>query len=109
MKCRMMETLLAARRLLVAEDLPVANMNHAMRVFGDVVLVRDQNNGISLRVQAIKKCHDFDTRLGVEVTGRLVGQNYRRGIDQGARNRDALPLSSRQLVGLVIHSAFHAH
>ena len=53
-------------------------MNNAMRKLGDVRLVCDQHNSISAGVELIEKGHDFEARLGVEVAGRLVGQDDRR-------------------------------
>ena len=41
-------------------------------------------------------------RLGVEVAGRLVGQQQRRVVDERARDRDALLLAAGELVGEVV-------
>ena len=43
-----------------------------------------------------------DGRLGVEVAGRLVGQQQRRVVDERARDRDALLLAARELIGVVV-------
>jgi hypothetical protein len=39
---------------LVGENLPVANVNHAMSVFGNVGLVCDQHDGVAAGVQCIE-------------------------------------------------------
>ena len=41
-------------------------------------------------------------RLGIEVAGRLVGQQQRRVVDERARHRDALLLAAGELVGKVV-------
>ncbi len=85
---------LPTRRLLVAEYLAVADVDDAVRVFGDVVLVRDQDNRVALLVQAIEERHDLQAGLRVEVAGRLVGQNDRRVVHQSASDRHTLPLAA---------------
>ena len=48
-----------------------------------------------------KTRHDLGAGLRVEVARRLVGQQDRRIVDERARDRHALPLTARQLVGPV--------
>jgi len=48
---------------LVAFHLAVANVDDAVGVFGDVVFVGDQDDGITLFVQAVKERHDFGAGL----------------------------------------------
>jgi len=43
----------------VRSDLSVADEDAAVRVLRDVVLVRDQNDGVALAVQVGEKGHDF--------------------------------------------------
>src|SRR3954469_15518403 len=65
----------SALSVLVASDHAVAVGDHAVRVLGDVVLVSNHDDGVPLRVQAVHQGHDLVTRFGVEISGRLVGQN----------------------------------
>ena len=44
----------------------------------------------------------------VEVTGRLVGEDQLRFVDQRPRHRHALLLSARKLGGTVVEAAAHA-
>src|ERR1019366_6331351 len=87
---------LGSRRFLIAEDLAVANVDDAMRVLGDIVLVGDQDDGVALIVQTIEQRHNFHAGLRVQVAGGLVRQNDGRTVDQGASNGHALPLSAGQ-------------
>ncbi len=47
-----------------------------------VGLVRDHDDGPPFLVEPIKDLHDLFAGLGIEVTGRLVGQNDLRIVDQ---------------------------
>ncbi len=66
-----------------------------MSVHGDIVLVRDQHDGVALLVQPLEQAHDFDTGRGVQISSGLVGQKNRRIVHQRAGNGDALALSAR--------------
>ncbi len=65
-------------RLLVAEYLPVANVDDAVGILGDVMLVGDENDVVALLVESVEQRHDLDAGLGVEVARGLVGENDRR-------------------------------
>ena len=56
----------------------------------------------SLAVQALEEVEDVAARRGVEVAGRLVGEDHRRVGDQRAGDGDALALTARQRVGSAI-------
>ena len=80
-----------------------------MSVLGNVIFVRDQNDGVSLTVQIGEQGHDFLAGARVEVSRRLVGQDDRRRIHQGARNGNALALPTGKLIGLVVHAVGQVH
>src|SRR5229473_1973858 len=82
-------------------DAAVKDMQNAVGVRGDIWLVGDQDNGVSLAVKLIEEAHYLLRSLGVEVSGRLVGQQYRRIIHESSRDCHALALTTRQLVRLV--------
>ena len=88
----------------VRSDLSVTNVNDAVSVLRDVMLVSDEDDGVALRVQIVEQAHDFIAGFGVEITGGLVGQHDGRGIDQCAGDGHALALSAGKLVGLVVHA-----
>src|SRR5208337_1655576 len=51
----------------VGGDLSVADMDHAMGVFGDVRLVGDYDDGVAIGVEGIEQGHDLQAGFGVEV------------------------------------------
>jgi hypothetical protein len=67
-----------------------------------VRIVRHHHHGLAeILVQFGKDGQDVVGRCGVQVAGRLVGQDQRRVGDNGARNRHALLLSTGELPGIV--------
>ena len=53
---------------------------------------------VPLALIAESSCHDAGAGVGVEVSGRLVRQQDRRLVDDGAGHRHALLLTARELV-----------
>ncbi len=49
--------------------------------------------------RAFEQFHDLDARVGVQRSGRLVGENRYGVREQGTGNGDALLLTTRHLVG----------
>src|SRR6186997_3093984 len=87
----------------------VAERHDARAVLGDIRFVRDQHDGdAALDVEALEQPHHLDAGSRIEVAGRLVGQQDRRVVDQRARDRHALLLSARQLVGMMAESIAQA-
>src|SRR4051794_27769897 len=58
--------------------LSVADVDRAMRVRGDVGLVRDEDDRVARVVQAREQAHDLDAGFRVEIAGRLVGEQNGR-------------------------------
>ena len=79
---------------LVLVDATVEDVQNAVRVLGDVVLVRHQDDRIPLAVEMVEQPHDFLRRLRIEIAGRLVCKDDRWIIHQGAGNGDALALTA---------------
>ncbi len=73
---------------------------------GDIVLVRDQHDGVALLVEPLEQPHDFDTGRAVEVSGRFVGQQNGRIVHQRPGDGHALALSAGELARLVVHALF---
>jgi len=48
---------------LVALDHSIFNVDHAVSIFRDVMLVGDQHDRVAFAVQAVKQCHDFASGL----------------------------------------------
>ena len=82
---------------------PALQLDHAAAHLVDhLVVVGGDDHGRPGAVHAVEQLHDPDRGLGVEVAGRLVRQQQRRVVDERARQRDALLLAARQLVGIVV-------
>ncbi len=95
--------------LLIDLNLPVAEANEPRAVLGDVHLVRDEDDGdAALAIELLEDVHDLDARARIEVSGRLVGEDDRRLVDERARDRDALLLTARQLVRKVVKALAEA-
>src|ERR1700728_384985 len=93
---------------LVALDHSVFDVDNAVSIFGNVMFVRDQHNGISLAVQAIEQGHNLITSLRVEVAGGFVRQDDGWPIHQSTSHGDTLALAAGEFVWLVGHGLFHA-
>ena len=76
---------------LVFFHFSVADVDDAVSVQGDIVLVGHQHNGITLRVEALEQSHDFVAGSRVQVSGGLISQQDGRVIHQSTGNRYALP------------------
>jgi hypothetical protein len=64
--------------------------------------VGDHHDRPALLVEPGEELEDLGARAGVEVPGRLVGQQQRRAADQGAGDGDALDLAAGQLARIVV-------
>ena len=53
--------------------------------------------------------HDVRAVAAVEVARRLVGEDQRRIVDERARDRDALLLAARELVGVLLRARVEPH
>src|SRR5690606_21447894 len=86
----------------VGDDLAVAHPDDPAGVLGDVVLVRDHDDGLARLVEPLEHRHDLGAGDAVEVAGGLVGQDDIRVVDQRSGDRHALLLPAGELVGPVI-------
>jgi len=58
---------------LVSFDLAVAETDDAVSVSGDVRLMRDQDDGVALLMEAREERHDFFAGGGIKIAGGLIG------------------------------------
>ena len=70
--------------------------------------MRHHDDRVALRVELLEERHDLLAGLGVEITGRLVGEDDGRIVDEGARDGDALALAAGEFVGFVAHALAEA-
>ena len=80
----------------------VQNMDHALRLTGDVVVVGDEHDGVALLMQTVKNLHNVPRRAGIQISGGLVRQNQGRFCDQRTGDGDALLLAAGEFRGLVL-------
>jgi hypothetical protein len=75
--------------------------------------VRRDDHGRAARRGVGDQVHDLEREVGVEVAGRLVGEQDVRLVDQRARDRDALLLAAREreraLVAAVLQADLLQH
>ena len=91
-------------------DARVAQGDGARAAFGDAGIVRDdQDGGAQALVEIADEVEDFGAGVGVEVAGRLIGQQDGRMKGQRARDGDALPLAAGKFVGQVIEAVAELH
>ena len=97
-------SVLAAVALIapVLHDFAVLEPHDSLTVRGHIRLVRHDDDRLSVAVQLIEQRENLDARLRIEIARRLVGQQDRRIRDQRTRDRHALPLPARKLVGQVV-------
>ncbi len=91
-------------RGFVGGDAAVSDVNDALATRGDVGFVGHDEDGLALAVEFGEEVEDFDAGLGVEVSGRLVGEQDGGPLDECPGDGDALALTAGHLVGSVVHS-----
>ena len=79
-------------------DQPVAHPHDAVAGLADLRVVGDQEEGLAvLSVELAEEREDLGRPLGVQVAGRLVGEDERRAVDERTGDRHPLLLAARQL------------
>src|SRR5437764_3930097 len=89
---------LGGRILELVHDLPVGEEDDAIGVAGGDGVVRDHHDRLAEISDGLAhELEDLGARLGVEVPGRLIGEDDLRTTRERARDGNALLLSTRQL------------
>ena len=73
----------------------VAHVDHALRVPGDFVFVRDYENRLSVLVEFNQQGHDVGGGFRIEIAGRFIRQQQRWIGDERACDGDPLTLPTR--------------
>src|SRR5262249_30216806 len=60
----------------------------------ELAIVRGDDDRRATRVDLTKQIHDFEREVGIEIAGRLVGENELRIVDQRARDCNPLLLAT---------------
>ena len=88
---------------LVADDAALVELDHASaHVVDHLAVVGDDDDGRAGLVDPVEQLHHADRGDRVEVAARLVGEQQRRVVDEGAGDRDALLLAAGELVGVAV-------
>src|SRR6478752_532376 len=74
----------------------------------DVVVVRGHHHGGAVLVDLVQHAHDAHRSGGVQVSGRLVGQQDAGAVHDGAGDRHALLLATGEFVRETVFLAFQA-
>ncbi len=83
--------------------------DQALGVRGDIVLVGHQHDGHALLfVELGEQLHDLRAGLGIQIAGRLIGQDQWWMIDQGAADGHPLLLSAGKLIRLMLGKTFQS-
>ncbi len=86
----------------VGDDAAVADLDDALRLLGDLALVRDQHDGVAGCGELGEQLHDLGAAPAVERAGGLVGEDDAAAVHQRARDRHALLLAAGELAGAVV-------
>ena len=90
--------------------LSVLEVYGAVGESGQLLVVGDDDESLAEAVAEVEEeLVQFLLVLGVERTGRLVGQDDGRAVDEGAGHSDALLLAARQFGGLVRGAVAESH
>ena len=73
-----------------------------------LAVVRRDDDRRAAGVDLAEQVHDLERELGIEVAGRLVGQDDRRIVDERAGDGDALLLAARELHRVRVHPVLQA-
>ena len=87
---------------------PVEEVDAAVGVPRVARIVRDHADGRAGFVQLSEQVHHRFAAPRIEVSSRLVGEEHQRFAGDGARNGDALLLTTGELAGKVLGAMRHA-
>src|SRR5207248_6584309 len=84
-------------------DLSIFEPDYSIRLGNDGGVVGDEDEGHAmLAIHPSHQADDLLAGLAVDLSGRLVAENQRWLVDQGARDRDPLLFASRHLIRAVM-------
>ena len=93
----------------LAHDAPGCQFDTTLATGGKAFIMRDEHQcraAFTIEFEHLR--HDFLPRDRIEITGGLISKNHFRLHHEGARNRDTLLLSARELPRIVANAIFQA-
>ena len=97
-----------AAKIFFGDHLAVEQMHFAVGKLGEARIVRDHADGGAVLVQFFQQLHDRFAVAGVEVSGRLIGQQDGGRPSQRAGDSDTLLLTAGELRGIMSKPMRHA-
>ena len=88
-------------RPVLGHDPTVQHVDDAARLRGQALVVGHDDEGGAVPIEPAEEVEDLATGGGVELTGRLVGEQDRRPVGERAGDRHPLHLSTGELGGTV--------
>ncbi len=76
----------------------VVHKDYPVGVSRNIFVVSDHDDGVAFAVETDEELHDLTGGDAVEVSGRLVGEQDRRLVHEGAGDGDPLALAAGELV-----------
>ena len=73
---------------------------------GNGAVVGNHDNGVSFRIELLKKVQHLSAGFRIQSTGRLVSQNQRRFPGQSSGNGDPLLLAAGKLIDRDLYFSF---
>ena len=86
---------------VLGHDPTVQHVDHAASLRGQALVMGHDEQGGAVLIEPAKEVEDLATGGGVELTGRLVGEQDRRPVGERAGDRHPLHLSTGELGGTV--------
>jgi hypothetical protein len=95
---------------LVSADPPIPHTDDALGAIGNFLTVRHQNESHAfVAMQVLEEIEHLSRSVGIEVAGRLVGEQQHWIVSQRSRNSDTLPFANRKLRWSMMEAMAHAH
>ena len=81
----------------IADHHAILHRDDAVRLSGNLGIMRHQDDGSPSVIQCAEEGHDFRAGHGVQSPGRLVRKNEQRIVDESPGDRDPLLLAAGKL------------
>ena len=86
-----------SRATLIADDLAIDDAHGAISLGRDLGVMGDHDDGVAGGIQPAEHRQDLGPGAGVEIAGRLIGEDQARSAGQAAGDRHTLHLAAGQL------------
>src|SRR5438876_10541543 len=90
-------------------DSTVAETDGAMSVGGNVVVVGEKDEGLTLVVKLVEETKDLSVRKRIEIARGFVGEDHQGIVVERAGDGDALLLAAGKFEGFVVEAILQAN